>query len=226
MVVTVFGDIDPDRAVALVERLFGRLKPGAAAVDFRRPNALDKSSVFHKQTSKDIGVVMLGYPCESIFQRQDHAAMTVLKTILSGYAYPGGWLHNELRGEGLVYFVQAFEMTGPAPGYFTVISQTRPDKVGEVVSRIQRNVERAKRGKIGKGEFRTAIEQILALHAQENTTIGEQARQAAIDELYGLGYDYDRGFDDRIRAVTMDDVVSAARKYLNKSVLVTSSPEK
>ena len=29
--------------------------------------------------------------------------MTVLGTILAGYSYPGGWLHNELRGEGLVY---------------------------------------------------------------------------------------------------------------------------
>ena len=134
--------------------------------------------------------------------------MTVLTTIMSGYGYPGGWLHNELREAGLVYFVQAFQMTGPAPGYFTVLSQTQPDKVGEVVSRIRRDIERAKQGKITAEEFRTAIEQIVALHAQENTTIAEQARQAALDELYGLGYDYDKTFDDRIQAVTLDDVVA------------------
>ena len=113
--------------------------------------------------------------------------MTVLTTIMSGYGYPGGWLHNELRGAGLVYFVQAFEMTGPVPGYFTVLSQTRPDKVAEVVSDIRRDVERAKQGKITADEFRTAIEQIVALHAQENTTIAEQARQAALDETLRPG---------------------------------------
>ena len=119
MVVAVFGDIDPDRAAALVGKALRRAPArGSPPIDFHRPNALRQSGVFHKRTSKDIGVIMLGYPCESIFQRQDHAAMTVLKTILSGYGYPGGWLHNELRGRGLVYFVQAFEMTGPGARLF------------------------------------------------------------------------------------------------------------
>ena len=113
---------------------------------------------------------MLGYPCESIFDKQDHAAMIVLETILSGYGYPGGWLHNELRGAGLVYFVQAFELTGPVPGYFAILSQTQPDKIDEVVSRIRRNLAQAKEGKIPADEFRTALRQIVAMHAQENTT--------------------------------------------------------
>ncbi len=151
--------------------------------------------------------------------------MTVLTTILSGYGYPSGWLHHELREAGLVYSVQAFEMTGPAPGYFTVISQTQPDKVGEVVSRIRGDIERAKLGKITADEFAAAVRQIVSLHAQENTTIGGQARQAALDELYGLGWDYDKTFDQRIQAATLDDVVRVARKYLDKSLLVTSSPE-
>jgi predicted Zn-dependent peptidase len=50
--------------------------------------------------------------------------------------------------------------------------------------------------------------------------------QAALDDLYGLGYDYHRGFDARIKAVTLKDVTAAARKYFGNHVLVTSSPEK
>ena len=67
---------------------------------------------------------------------------------------------------------------------------------------------------------------VIALHAQENTTIAEQARQAALDELYGLGYDYDKTFDARIEAVKLEDVVRVAKKYFNESVVVTASPEK
>ena len=228
MIVTVFGDVDPDAALALVEKNFGRLPavPDFKPIDFPRNNAIKESSVHHKQTSKETGMILLGYPCEGIFDQADHAAMVVLKTILSGYSYPGGWLHNELRGAGLVYFVQAMGLTGPPPGYFAVLSQTRPDKIGEVVDRIRRNIARAKQGNIPPEEFRTAIQQIVALHAQENTTISEQARQAALDELYGLGYLYDKAFDGRIEAVTPDEVVRVARKYLRDSVLVTSSPEK
>jgi zinc protease len=226
MVVTVFGDIDPAAAQALVEGHFGQLPSDRSfqPPDFHRQNALARSITVHKSTSKPTGMIMLGYPCESIFDQADHAAMTVLSTIMSGYAYPGGWLHNELRGAGLVYSVQGFELTGPAPGYFTVLAQTRPDRVDEVVGRIRRNVDRAKAGDIPPEEFRTAVEQIVALHAQENTTIAAQARLAALDELYGLGYDYDRKFDARIQAVTLGDVTRVARKYFTHSVLATSAP--
>jgi len=227
MVVTVFGDIDPDEAVRLVHEKFGRLKadPDFKPIDFDRANAIGETIVRHKQTGKPTGMVMLGYPATSIRDKEDHAALTLLDAIMSGYSFPGGWLHNELRGEGLVYFVHAMQITGPAPGYFAVLSQTSPDKIEEVVERIQQNVARAKQGKISEEEFNTAVQMVLSLHAQENTTIAAQARQAALDDLYGLGYGYDKTFDARIEAVTLDDVVSVAKQYLNHYVLVTTSPQ-
>ena len=227
MIVTVFGDVDPDEALRLVQRNFGQLKPAAdfQPVGFDRANAIPESIVRHKQTGKQTGMVVLGYPGTSIFQKEDYAAMTVLDAITSGYSYPGGWLHNELRGEGLVYFVHAFQISGPAPGYFAVLSQTQPDKIKEVVGRIRKNIERAKSGQISEDEFLTAQKMVIALHAQENTTISGQAQQAALDELYGLGHDYDKSFDARILAVTRDAVVGVARKYLNNHVLVTTSPD-
>ena len=189
-------------------------------------NAIPESKTVNKVTSKDTAMLMLAFACEGIHDQADHSAMIVLRAILNGYSTPGGWLHNELRGEGLVYYVQSTELTGPVPGYFVVTSQTRPDKLDEVVQRIRRNLDRAREGKIPEDEFRTAIDQIVALHAQENVTIGEQARTAALDELYGLGYDYDKKFDAQIRAVTLPDVVRVAQKYFTNSILVTTSPEK
>ena len=226
MLVTVFGDIQPDDAIELVKRHFGTLKPAPdfPPIRFDRPNAIRESIVRHKQTGKPTGMVLLGYPGASLLDKEDYAAMVLLDAITSGYSYPGGWLHNELRGEGLVYFVHAFQMTGPAPGYFAILAQTEPEKINEVAGRFEQNVARAKAGEISEDEFRTAQEMVIALHAQENTTIGEQAQQAALDELYGLGYDYDRTFDARIQAVAPDDVVRVARKYLNNHVLVTTSP--
>jgi zinc protease len=228
MIVTVFGDVEPDAALATVKRLFGDLKPDAGfrPISFERPNAIAKSIVRHKQIGKETGMVWLGYPTASIFDKADYAAMTLLDTIMSGYSYPGGWLHHELRGEGLVYYVHAMQGTGPAPGYFDIIAQTRPDKVDEVVGRIEKNVARAKEGRISEEEFRRAVQTVVALHAQEGTSIAEQAREAAVDELYGLGYDYRKTFDSRIEAVKLQDVIAAARKYLGNHVLVTSSPEK
>ncbi|MBN1590885.1 MAG: insulinase family protein, partial [Pirellulales bacterium] len=189
-----------------------------------RPNAIAKDVLRHKQIGKATGMVMLGYSGTSILDKKDYASLTVLDAITSGYSYPGGWLHKELRGQGLVYFVHAMQISGPAPGYFAVVAQTRPEAVDEVVGRIEKNLERAKEGQIAQEEFDRAIEMIIALHAQENTTIAQQAAQAATDELYGLGYNYDKSFDERIRAVTLEDVVRVAKKYLNNHVVVTASP--
>ena len=227
MIVSVFGDIDPETALASVRRHFGGLKASGAppAIDFHRSNAIPQDVVRHKKTGKATGMVLLGYPDPSIFDKQDHAAMVLLDAITSGYRYPGGWLHNELRGAGLVDFVDAMQMTGPAPGYFIVIAQTQPAKIAEVVQRIERDLDRAKRGEITEEEFRTARQQIIALHAQENTTVEEQARLAVLDELYGLGYGYDKTFDSRIEAVSREEVVRAARKYLTHHVLATTSPQ-
>jgi zinc protease len=170
-------------------------------------------------------MIMMGYPGVSVRNEKDYAAMVLLDAITSGYSYPGGWLHNELRGEGLVYFVHALQITGPAPGYFVVLSQVAPDKIREVVDRIRKNLDRAKAGDISDEEFERSKEMVVALHAQENTTISAQAQQAALDDLYGLGYNYDKTFDARIQAVTKDDVIAVANKYLNNHVLVTSSPQ-
>lgn len=230
MVVTVFGDIESQKALELVQSHFGGLKstPRAKPISFDRPNAIEKNVVKHKSIGKSTGMVMVGYPTASILDKKEYAAMTLLDSIMSGYSYPSGWLHNELRGAGLVYSVHAFQMTGPVPGFFTVVAQTQPEKVNEVVERIGRNIDRAKSGNITDEEFSQAVKMVIAHHAQENTAVGEQAQRAAVEELYGLGYDYNKTFDARIEAVTLQDVIAAAKKYFsgNRIVITTSSEEK
>ena len=212
----------------LVEKQFGGMKPSPdfKPVSFDQSNAIPQMLARRLEIGMPTAMVVFGYPTPSIFEKEDFASVTVLGAVMAGYRYPGGWLHHELRGEGLVYFVHGFPMTGPVPGFFQIVAQTRPDKLDEVVERIEQNVARAKEGRIDQDEFRTAVERVIALHAQENTTIGQQAQQAALDELYGLGYDYHKTFDARIEAVTLDDVVAVARKYFGNRVLVTSSPDK
>lgn len=227
MVISVFGDVDPDKTIAAMTRIFGQTNPAPVEppIAFDRPNALAETKTLHKTIKKETGMVVIGFSGTSILNEKDYAALTVLNTIMSGYEMPGGWLHRELRGEGLVYWVSGFQLSGPAPGYFAIMAQTQPEKVDEVVTRIMKNVQKAKDGQITQEEFDTAIQTIIEMHAQSETTIGERARHSSLDALYGLGYDYDKSFDERIKAVTMDDVVRVANKYLTDYLQVTASPE-
>ncbi|HIQ22336.1 MAG TPA: insulinase family protein [Planctomycetes bacterium] len=226
MLVTVFGDIEPEQAVEVIKEQFGSLKahPDFEPVPLDHTHVLAENVTRHKKTGKPTAMVLLAYAAPGIRQRKDFAALIVLDAVTSGYTYPGGWLHNELRGQGLVYFVHAMPITGPVPGYFAVLCQTRPEAVDEVVGRIQRNLERVKQGAVTADELQRAKQMVIAFHAQENTTIAAQAQQAALDELYGLGYDYDETFDARIEAVRLEDVTRVARRYFTRYVLVTTSP--
>ena len=129
-----------------------------------------------------------------------------------------------MRGEGLVYSVHGLMLTGSAPGYYMMVAQTSPDKVDEVVSRLRRNVEKAKAGEFTDEEFRIAKEMLISMHAQTGTTVSDLASTQSLDELYGFGYDDDKNFDARYEAVTMEQVKAVAKKFLSQnSIQVTTS---
>jgi predicted Zn-dependent peptidase len=58
----------------------------------------------------------------------------------------------------------------------------------------------------------------------DNETPAEQATTAALDELYGLGYDYHDQFGERVNAVTIGDVRNVARSRLGKAFVTISTP--
>ena len=65
---------------------------------------MPESAAYHKQTGKDTAMILLGYPCEGIFQRQDHAAMTVLTGDPDGLRDAGraGCTTSSAAGPGLL----------------------------------------------------------------------------------------------------------------------------
>ena len=226
MVVTVFGDIEPAAALKIVEKSFGALP----ASTYEHQTLMDpknctirESKAFHKKTQKDSGAVLLAWNSPSIRDKEDYAAMRVLSAILSDGTGPNGLLFNELRGQGLVYRVNTSLRTGPVAGFFLTIAQTQPENVAEVVERIENNIALVKEGRFTKDDFERAKERLISRHKQSNVTISEQAMQAGLDELYDMGYDYDKTFPDRIAAVTFEQVAAAAQKYLTERYVVTAS---
>ncbi len=229
MVLSVFGDIEPDEMLKQIESLFGKVPraqgfkwPEFSIAQTPLPADVIKHLTHQKQNT---AMVLLAFPIVSVRDESTRAALDVLDSVLTGGGAAGGRLHEELRGEQLVYYIFGTQMTGFAPGYFVFLSQTRPESVTPVVSRIRAGLDKIGREGIPADEFEKAKSKLVVAHAMRNTTPAQRAFQASIDELYGLGYDYDKTFPERIGKVKIDDVVAVVKKYFSHAVIVTSSPE-
>ncbi|MDO5553496.1 MAG: pitrilysin family protein [Planctomycetia bacterium] len=227
LIVTVFGDIDPNQVAQQINNALSQLPDGAAApeISFDRTNELIEPIREHRVTNKETAMGIIAWPTVSSRDEKIYSALTVLQAILGGYGYPGGRLFDELRSQGLVYRVQVDQMSGPVPGYLYVLFETQPEQLQTVVAEVLRIVATVANGDISEDEFQKAKDRIIAFHAMEKQTAEEQARQAALDDLYGLGFAYDQGFNERIQAVTLEEVIAAARQYLTENIIVTTGPE-
>ncbi|NIA07575.1 MAG: hypothetical protein GWP14_08070 [Actinobacteria bacterium] len=228
-VLAVFGDFDPDQAGELISRAFGSLPDGAKmTIPYIKPESFQSNRLAIKQTTKKVATVTIAFPGTVLTETEDRMALKVLDTIISGYRLPSGWLHAELRGKQLVYVVHAYEFSGLAPGYFAAFAACEPDKVNDVIEALERNLAKAAAGKFTEEELARAKGIIIAAEIIDRQTNADLASIAALDELYGLGYEHWQSLAERINAVTMAELKRVATKYLSQPHLVcvtTSKPE-
>jgi zinc protease len=227
MVLALFGDIDPAATLSRLEKSFGAVPraeqavPGKSAQEHGPAKAATANLPSRRE---DTAMVLISYPTVSVQETKTRAALDVLNTVLTGGGGAGGRLFQELRGERLVYYVLGMELTGPEAGYFLFLAQTRPETVQEVVQRIQANIKSLREDVIMEHEFALAKQKLSAAHAMRNPTPAAQAFEAAVNELYGLGFDYDESYDQRIKEVTVEDLRQLVRRYFQSPLVVTSSP--
>jgi zinc protease len=225
MVLAVFGDIEPAEAEALARENFGAFRGEGA---FRAPNpalepTLSGPRVLLKVNKKEGAVVFIGAPGVQMTAAEDRAVIDVIDTVMSGYGYPGGWLHSDLRGRQLVYEVHAMSVPGVEPGHFFAYARCQPDKVKIVAEAILYQVYRMALYGPTPQELELAKQMIVTSEKLENQTSASQAMSAAINELYGLGYDFDEKQLERIQRVTIDDMKRAARRYFSSYVLTVTA---
>jgi zinc protease len=228
-VLAVYGDIDADKVAKLVSDCFGGWDKAKGFTPPAPPaeSPLKKSEVIRKTFHHPIGGIFIGFNGMTI-NSKDRYAMDVLDCVVSGISMPRGYLHKALRGtdKGLVYVVHAFSFAGPEPGYFGIYAGCRPGDVDDVRKIILEQLGRITKEVIGKEEMDAARSICLTADILGRQTSGTQAMSAALNELYGLGYDYADKYADKILAVTEADVKAMARKYLTHSKTVIMTPEK
>jgi zinc protease len=229
-VLAIFGDVDPAKMELLVRKYFADLPAGGQeAIQSTAEPPIEAPRLYIKAKGPDrrVAGIYVGFTGMEVSDTADVVPMTVLDTIISGYRLPTGWLEEALRGKdrSLVYEVHAINFPGLIPGFFGVYAACQPEKVSEVYRIITAQLDRARAGRFTPDELERAKTIITTTDLMEQQTNSERAQQAALDELYGLGYNYREKFTRDIRAVTLEDVTRMARKFFKVPVVAVVTPD-
>lgn len=238
-VLAIYGDIDPDQAKQVAQKLLGQgAKLNMAVTRVQETAAIEPADqrpqaavlrVDVQKTQQRLAGVVIGYEANPVIGEKSTDVLAVADTMASGWGYPTGYLHETLRGEGLVYVVAAQIWPGRSlktPGTFFVYAGCEPEKVNEVVDKILLNIARLQ----GTPEdmqvdwFDRSKQLLLTDDAMSKETVAEQATTAGLDELWGLGYDYSKQFPQRVNAVKLEQIQAIARDRLRKCVVTVSTP--
>jgi len=226
MVITVVGNVNEEEVLTTVKRDFGDLKKGEMVfpeIKADAPPSEIREKIDTKQDKAQTHI-LLGFQGPTL-KDDDHYAIEVLNTIMSGM---GGRLFLELRDKkSLAYTVTSFYTPGLEPGFLGVYIGTAPQKEEEAISGMKEQLELLLKKGVTDEELARAQNYLVGsfeIGLQQNAA---QAAKITFDELYGIGWEEYNSYPEKIYAVTKEDVLEAARKYidLDKYTLAIVKPE-
>jgi zinc protease len=223
-VVSVFGNVNANEVKQVFEQALGKMKPGALALtDSRPPAPIAKTESVESNKEKAQGVLMVGYRGVDMFDKDRHA----LELIDEASSDLGSRFFIRIRENmGLAYYVGASQMQGLVPGLFAFYLGTDPQKIEPVKAALLDEIGKLASEGLTEEELVRAKRKLIGQHQiamQSNDSFGYQS---ALDELYGLGFDYYKKLEQDTNAVTLEDIKRVAAKYFRDQpyVLATVRP--
>ncbi|RYX83070.1 insulinase family protein, partial [bacterium] len=229
MIISIVGNINPAEVQKVANYLFGSFKAKAPAP--KAPSATVVPPTFTSRAIQREGVVQsamyFGFP-GIVIKDEDRFALDVLDAALSGADGPGGRIFGRLRGEQLVYDANAYSAPGIEKGFFVVYAASTPANRVRARQVIEEELQKARESGFTSEELERAKTMCIASEAIELQTSAQQARNFASNELLGLGYKSTEAYTAQIQAITNEDVIRVAQKYLdrNHSAMAIVEPAK
>ncbi len=225
MTVAVVGAVEPKKAVDLVSRALGDWKNPDQAEPPQLPvlKLLAKTAKrHHKIPGKSQADIVIGTNGPRRLD-DDYMAAALGNSMLGQFGMMGRVGKTVREKSGLAYYVYSNISAGVGPGSWTVSAGVNPANLAKATDLIIGEYVRF----IGKGITRKELADSqsnfigrLPLSLESN---GGVAAALLNIERYDLGMDYYRRYPDLVKAITPDDVLQVARKYIDPDRLVISS---
>ncbi len=219
-VMAVFGNVRAAEVKQLVEQALGELPAGEAALATPpQPRPLTESKTVEEHKDKAQAILMVGYMGADLFS-PDREALELIDEACSDL---GSRFFIRIREKmGLAYFVGSSQMPGLVPGPFAFYVGTSPQKADAVKVELLDEIKSLATGGLTEVELMRSKEKLLGQQDIRNQSNDAFAYAAALDELYGLGFDHYKKLKKDVEALTLDDVKRVAEKYFAGKPSVTA----
>jgi len=223
-VIFIFGDVKAAEVKQLFEQALGGIRPGALGLTDAHPAApLSKTETVESRKEKAQGVIMVGYRGADVFSPDRYA----LRLIDEASSDLGSRFFIRIREQmGLAYYVGASQMEGLVPGLFAFYLGTDPQKIEPVKTALLDEIRKLATDGLTNEELARAKKKLIGQQEIANQSNDSFGYQCALDELYGLGFDYYKSLEHGVEAVSLDDIKRVAAKYFRDQpyVLATVRP--
>ncbi|MBK1791855.1 M16 family metallopeptidase [Persicirhabdus sediminis] len=215
-VISIFGDIDRDEAIAQVVEHFAAMPSGKMPELDLQP--VREGGEVGITLDKQQAVLVIAYPGVGV--GSTHAdALELIHEYCSDMAGP---LFTRIREElGLAYYVSATQFHGVHAGMFAFYMGTSPDQIELARTELCEQINLIAEQGIPDDELENVKTTWLASNAlanQKNSSIG---RGCAIDSLLGLGVDYHQEKPARIKAITAEQIRQTAQHIFAETTPVS-----
>ncbi|PYK29778.1 MAG: hypothetical protein DME57_09210 [Verrucomicrobia bacterium] len=223
-VISVFGNVNANEVKQLFEEALGKMKAGELALSsVPQPPTISKVESVDASKEKAQGVIMVGYRGVDMFSKDRHA----LELIDEASSDLGSRFFIRIRENmGLAYYVGAMQMQGLVPGVFAFYLGTDPQKIEPVKTALLDEIGKLASEGLSEAELNRAKKKLIGQHQIAMQSTDSFGFQSALDEIYGLGFDYYKKIDNEVNAVTLEEIKSVAAKYFRDQpyVLATVRP--
>lgn len=217
MIIAVVGAIRAEAALDAVEARFGgwvnpRQQPQPALPPVSPPSGLLRKQV--AVPGKSLSNLVMGVPGPSRFD-PDYLAAALGNNILGRFGLMGRIGDVVRESAGLAYHASSSLSGGPGPGPWKVLAGVNPKDVERAIELIRAELQRFVQRRVTVQELNENQAQFIGrvpLQLESNEGV---ARGLVHMERYALGLDYYLRFPELIAAITRDQVLHVARRFID-----------
>ncbi len=214
-ILAVVGDISVDEVLPKVERLFGAWPEGSLPNGrVSQPKDLEKMSVYVVDKPEAVqSTIRVGHV--GIERRSaDFVPVVVLNTLLGGYF--NSRINLNLReGKGYTYGARTSFDVRKYRGLFFASADVRNAVTDSAITEILYELKRVREEPVSPEELDMVKKFIVGSFPLQIETPNQIASKVLDLELYDVPRDFYDTFNERVEAITADDLLRAAKAYIH-----------